>query len=370
MNILVTGYKGFIGKNLCFYLSDLNDYKLILANRDNFEEIIDKYASNLDFVFHLAGENRSDLNQSFIKNNVLNTKYLTEKLQSEGNDCPIVFTSSTQSIEDNIYGATKKEAEKIIINHSKKNNSQVFIFKLPNIFGKWAKPQYNSIVSTLICDLINNKKTQIWDGDKNLDLLYIDDVIHLLLECINNQRKKINIISDFNAFKTNVNYLYKILQSFHEDRKKIEFKLDFYDLERKLYSTYLSYLNIKECVFPLKSFADSRGSFTEFLKEPISGQISVFNAFPNIVRGDHFHHTKVERFVVVSGKALFTFKNIVNLEKFDLKVTGDNPQIVETFPGWNHSIKNMGKEKLSGIIWSNEVFNKEKPDTYVYKEKK
>lgn len=370
MNILITGYEGFIGKNLYFHLRYIKDYKLILANRENFEEIIDKYASKIDFVFHLAGENRSNLDQKFIQNNVLNTKYLTEKLQTKENDCPIVFTSSIQTIEDNIYGATKKEAEKIITNHSQKNNSQVFILKLPNIFGKWAKPQYNSIVSTLICNLINNEKTQIWDGDRNLDLLYIDDVIHLLLGCIGNKRTEIDIRSDFYTYKTNVNYLYKILQSFHKNRKKICFKLDFNDFQRKLYSTYLSYLNIEECVFPLKSFADNRGSFTEFLKEPICGQISVFTAFPNILRGDHFHHTKVERFVIVSGKALFTFKNIVNLDKFDLKVTGDYPQIVETLPGWNHSIKNMGNEKLSGIIWSNEVFNKDKPDTYVHKEKK
>ena len=370
MNILVTGYNGFLGKNLCLHLHSLVNCKLILANKENFEEVLDKNASKIDYVFHLAGENRSIEGQNFINNNVLNTKYLTKKLQSKKNNCPIVFTSSSQIINNSVYGKTKKEAEKILINHSKTNGSQVFILRLPNIFGKYARPQHNSIVASIIYNLINHKKIEIWDGDKDLDLLYIDDVIYFLLLCIKNQKVKLSIRSNFITHKTNVNHIYKTIKSFHVDRKKPKFKLDFNDFERELYSTYLSYLDIKECTFPLKSFADNRGSFTEFLKEPISGQISVFTAFPNILRGGHFHHTKVERFFVASGNALFTFKNVINSEKFDLKVTGDVPQIVETFPGWNHSIKNIGKEKLSGIIWSNEVFNKEKPDTYVYKEKK
>ena len=364
MNVLITGYDGFIGKNLCSHLNFLEGLNLILANRNNFEKVIDKFASKIDYVFHLAGENRSSQEEEFINNNVLNTNYLITSLKKHKNKAPIVFSSSSQSGQKTIYGETKYEAEKILVQHSKDNKSQVFIFKFPNIFGKWAKPQFNSVIATIINDLLNNKKTEIWNGDKSFELLYIDNVISLMLECIKDKKSKLIYIEDFVTIKTKVNIIYNKLKLFHANRKKEEFRLNFNEFEKVLYSTYLSYLDIEECTFSVNSFSDNRGSFTEFAKDPIKGQISVFTAHPGITRGNHFHHTKVERFLIFSGKALFTFKNIINSKIFKIVVNGNDPKIIETFPGWNHSIENIGMAELSGVIWANEVFDPDKPDTY------
>ena len=367
MNILITGCNGFIGKNLSSHLTYLTDSNLILANRHNFKKIVDEKASILDFIFHLAGENRSNEEQDFINNNVLNTEYLIKALQKNHNKCPIVFSSSSKSKEENFYGKTKYKAEQLLIQHSSHNASQVFIFRFPNIFGKWSKPRHNSVVSTLICDLLNKNKTEIWNGNEDLELLYIDKVISYLLDCLKDKKLQIIKKNDFETTKTTVNYIYKKLQFFHNDRKTEKFKLNFNEFDKNLYSTYLSFLKIEDCIFPIKSFVDHRGSFTEFIKGPLSGQVSVFTAFPNVERGNHFHHTKVERFLISSGTALFKFKNIINSMEYEKIVSGEQPHVVETFPGWNHSIKNIGATEVSGVIWSNEVYDPQKPDTYIKK---
>ena len=364
MNILITGYDGFIGKNLYSHLNLLEDIDLILANRHNYKNVIDKFVSKIDYVFHLAGENRSNKEEEFINNNVHNTSYLINALKKNKNKAPIVFSSSSQSGQNTIYGKTKYQAEQLLVKHSKDNKSQVFIFKFPNIFGKWAKPDFNSVIATIINDLLNNKKTEIWNGDKNFELLYIDNVISLMLECIKNKNTKLIYIEDFVTIKTKVNDIYNTLKLFHTNRKKEEFRLNFNAFEKALYATYLSYLDIEESIFSVNSFSDNRGSFIEFMKEPFKGQISVFTAYPGVIRGNHFHHTKVERFLIFSGTALFKFKHIINFKIFEVVVKANDPKIIETFPGWNHSIENIGTSEFSGVIWANEVFDPIKPDTY------
>ena len=364
-NILITGSNGFIGQNLCVHLEFIDNLKIIKCNKENFFKVLETNINNIDFVFHLAGTNRSKNENDYLKNNVYNTEYLTNCLHNANNKAPIIFTSSIQVGNNSIYSQTKKKAEDIILKHSKKNKSKISILRLPNVFGKWSKPNYNSYISTVINNVINNKKTDIWDGDKNIELLYIDDLIKILKKSIFNYDEFPLYFEKFNVEKDCPRNIYEKIYIFNQERESQCFKLNFNTFEKKLYSTFLSFLNIKKCIFPIKSNIDKRGDFIEFAKSPFIGQISGFYSNKKISRGNHFHHTKVERFLILSGKAKFTFKHILTGDIFEKIVSYDKPSIVETFPGWIHSIENIDKNLLSGVIWANEIFDKNKPDTYL-----
>lgn len=364
-NILITGSNGFIGQNLCAHLEFIDSLKIIRCDKDNFLKVMKNYINDIDFIFHLAGTNRSNNENDYLENNVHNTEFLTSCLQNANNKAPIIFTSSIQVINPSIYSQTKKKAEDILIKHSKKNQSKVSIFRLPNVFGKWSKPNYNSFISTVINNVINNKETDIWDGDKNIELLYIDDLIELLKKSIFDPNNLPTYLEDFFVEKDCPNNIHKKILTFNEERESQYFNLNFNALDKKLYSTYLSFLDIKKCIFPIKSNIDKRGNFIEFIRSPSIGQVSAFYSNINISRGNHFHHSKVERFLILSGKAKFNFKHLLTGDKFEKIVSYDKPCIVETFPGWIHSIHNEDNNLLSGVIWANEIFDKTKPDTYL-----
>lgn len=364
-NILITGSSGFIGQNLCAYLEFLDGIKIIRCNKDNFVKVLETNIKDIDFIFHLAGTNRSNYENDYLENNVNNTEFLTNFLQKANNKAPIIFASSVQVNNFSIYSQTKKKAEDILIKHSKKNKSKISIFRLPNVFGKWSKPNYNSFISTVINNVINNKTTDIWDGDKNIELLYIDDLIKLLEKSIFDYNEFPTYLEDFYIEKDCPNNIHKKILTFNRERQSQYFNLNLNSFDKKLYSTYLSFLEIKKCIFPIKSNVDKRGDFIEFVKSPLIGQVSGFYSNLNISRGNHFHHTKVERFLILSGKAKFNFKHFLTGDEFEKIVTYDKPSIVETFPGWIHTIHNVGNNLLSGVIWANEIFDKTRPDTYL-----
>ena len=362
--ILVTGADGFIGKNLCSHLSYVQDTKILKCYKNNFHQILENNINDIDFIYHLAGTNRSNLENDFKKNNVDNTDYLVACLKKFKNKAPIVYASTTKVNDKTIYALTKKKAEDILIEHSRINSSKISILRLPNIFGKWSKPNYNSFVSTVIYNIINNKKTSIWDGEKEIELFYIDDLIEILKNLFLGLMNFSQVLENFKVYRETPNNLLKIFTCFLQNRESKSFDLNFNEFEKKLYSTFISNLDIEKSFFFIESNKDKRGDFIEFLKSPLCGQVSGFYSKNQISRGDHFHHTKVERFLILSGKARFRFKNIISNEKYEKIISYTKPCIVETFPGWAHSIDNIGTSLLSGIIWSNEHFDKFKPDTY------
>ena len=277
----------------------------------------------------------------------------------------IFFSSTIQVKKNNKYGKSKKICEKILNNFSTKNKSKVIILRLPNLFGKWSKPNYNSVVSTFCYNASRNKTLNIIDPNYKLNLLYIDDLVDLLIKMKNQTYVKNKIIEKFKSIKKiSVSDLSKLILSFENNRKNFYINNLNKKFVRDLYSTYVSFLPKNKVQYKLKSNVDSRGSFLEFIKTNSNGQFSVFVAKKNQIRGHHFHHSKVEKFLVVSGKGEFYMKDISSKKKMKFLISGNDPTVIESIPGWQHYIKNTGSSNLIVLLWSNEVFNVNKPDTY------
>ena len=366
MRVIVTGSKGFIGKNLCIFLKE-NDHEVIEIHKDSSQKDIENSMLNADFIFHLAGSNRPKNNQEFDIINSGFTKNITSLVKNLNLSIPIVLASSTQAEGHSDYGKSKKKAEEIVQNYSKSTGAPNYIYRLPNVFGKWCKPNYNSFIATFCHNILNNIHVDIHDPKAEVSLLYIDDLCESFLNILENQPEQYGIQPLSNSYNTTVGEVAEILISFKSFNESLISQKVGTGLIRALYSTYLSFKTPADFSYSIQKHEDERGVFCEMLKTKDSGQFSFFTAHPGVTRGSHYHHTKNEKFLVVKGSALFKFENIDTAERFEITTNDSNPEIVETVPGWSHSITNVGKDKLFVILWANEIFDQAKPDTFAKK---
>ncbi|WP_026041419.1 capsular polysaccharide biosynthesis protein CapF [Virgibacillus halodenitrificans] len=365
MKILVTGAKGFVGKNLIAELRNRKFTDILEYSRETDQTLLDKYCKEADFVFHLAGVNRPKDQSEFMNGNYGFTSTLLETLKKHQNTCPILISSSIQAERDNPYGISKKAGEDLLFEYSKETGAKVLVYRLPNIFGKWCKPNYNSAVATFCHNVAHGLPINVNDSNVVMKLVYIDDVLD---EFINALSDKENIKEDFCEVPTvhtiTLGEIVDLIYSFKDSRRERAIPNMSNQFTKKLYSTYLSYLPEDQFSYDLKMNTDSRGSFTEFIKTPDRGQVSVNISKPGITKGNHWHHTKNEKFLVVSGKGVIRFRKIDSDEIIEYFVSGDKMEVVDIPTGYTHNIENLGDTDMVTIMWANEVFDPEKPDTY------
>jgi UDP-2-acetamido-2,6-beta-L-arabino-hexul-4-ose reductase len=363
MKVLITGADGFIAKNLKIHLSERKDIEVLSFTRDNDNAFLIEMVKQADFIFHLAGINRPKQIDGFKENQEL-THALCEALLVCNKKTPIVFTSSTQALLSNPYGESKSAAEDVLQVFSKRNASPVYIYQLPNVFGKWARPNYNSAVATFCYNITHDLPIEIHNPHAEISLVYVDDVIKEFLNVMNDHHINHESLIVDPIYKITVGKLAEQLYAFRDSRHSLITEPVGKGLIRALYSTYVSYLPPQSFSYTLPKYEDIRGVFVEILKTTDSGQISYFTAPSGVTRGGHYHHTKTEKFLVIKGKAQFRFKNIVSDEYYDLYTSGDTPTIVETVPGWSHDITNVGDDEMIVMLWANEIFDRVFPDTY------
>lgn len=364
MKILITGSDGFIAKNLIEHLKRDETLQLYLFSKKDSLNILETYVKEVDFIFHLAGVNRpKDINEFYEGNSNL-TKIIVNILKKEKKQTPILLSSSTQSDLNNDYGKSKKEAEKLLLDYSKETNTNIFIYKLPNVFGKWSKPNYNSVISTWCHNISHNQEIQINDEKVELNLVYVDDVVKSFIEQLKVQEIKDYYVEVKITYRKTLREIRDLLFSFRENRESLIIPNVASGFERALYATYLSYLSTDDFSYVLKGHKDDRGTFYEILKTLDSGQFSLSTTAPGITRGNHYHHTKNEKFLVVKGEALIEFRHIVTNEIISYEVSDKKMEIVEMIPGYTHNIKNTGNEEMILILWANETFDQNNPDTY------
>ncbi|MHC1714444.1 MAG: capsular polysaccharide biosynthesis protein CapF [Acidaminococcaceae bacterium] len=366
MKILVTGAKGFIGKNLIAELRNRNYQDILEYDIDTKEELIDTYCREADFVFHLAGVNRPKEQNDFMEGNFGFTSVLLDALKRNNNKCPIMLSSSTQAALNNPYGESKKAGEELLFNYSKETGAEVFVYRFPNVFGKWCRPNYNSAIATFCHNIANGLPIQVNDPEVILNLVYIDDVVNELINAIEGKaNKKDDGYSYVHTVHTvKLGETADLINSFRASREERSIPDMSNPFVKKLYSTYLSYLPKDKFSYPLKMNVDNRGSFTEIIRTSDRGQVSVNISKPGITKGNHWHNTKNEKFVVVSGKALIQFRKADSNEVIDYHVSGEKIEVVDIPVGYTHNIINEGDTDLVTIMWVNEVFDPEKPDTY------
>ena len=372
LNILITGANGFLGKNLLCRLNELNNFSISILTKSS--SLIDsrKKISEADFIFHLAGENRSERDADFIENNHLLTKLICGTLLESKKTTPVVFSSSTQvkEKEEGIYGKTKRLAEKELESLQKNNSNHIVILRLPGIFGKWSKPNYNSVVSTFCYKAANDEELEIHHRDTPLILCHVDDVIERLISILDDFSSKKEIISGIfefdKTYSITIKELASKIQGFSKNRETQILDKISSGFDKALYSTFLSYLPKSKYHYSIDKNSDDRGIFTEFLKSEHFGQISFFTINPGSTRGMHYHHQKIEKFLVLQGTGEFTFEDILTKERNVFVINEEDFKVIETIPGLSHSIKNISDEKLIVLAYANEVFDKLNPDTYHY----
>lgn len=361
MKVLVTGSNGFIGKNLKTHLQALDDVEVIDYDK---EDTIDKIKDNLaeiSFIFHLAGVNRPQTAEEFYQGNSDLTKQIVDLIKDK--NIPLLITSSIQATKDNDYGKSKKLAE----NYIKENLKNYYIFRLHNVFGKWARPNYNSVVATFCNNIAHDLPITINDEKTSLDLIYIDDICYEFINILKGQAptEKIEDYCYINPrYNVTLGYIAKRLYEFRDSMNSIYVPNTGDEFIKKLYSTYISYVPVEKTHVSAKKNVDERGSFTELVRTYDSGQFSVSFSKPGIVRGNHYHHTKLERFIVIKGKAKISFTSVIDGNHYELIVDDNDIQIVTIPVGYTHNIENIGNEEMILAIWCNELFDKDKPDTY------
>ena len=365
MNILITGGDGFIGKNLQQRLSNFPKIKLSKLTKNTNDKKSIKLVNEADIIFHFAGANRENKLINFKKKNFLFTKKLCEILKHKSKKTKVIFTSTIHVHKKNSYGISKKKSEEELIKLNKKN-IQLCIYRLTNIFGKWSKPFYNSVIATFCYQILNNKKIKIINNEK-INFIYIDDLINDFLNIIkvNNFKKIFREVSP--QKKISVKMLSKKLYFFNEKLKQSEIPIIKDDFDKKLYSTFLSFMDQNKAYYKVKRNEDQRGEFTELFKNKSIGQVSFFSINKNQTRGNHYHDTKTEKFFLIAGKVKFDFIDVITKKKYSMRLGKNNNRVVFTIPGWSHKIKNIGNEKAIFAVWANEKFDRKKPDTYYYK---
>lgn len=369
--ILVTGANGFIGKNLVVRLSELLNVTVIPFVRGDDVALLQHMVSQVDAIVHLAGENRPADESDFAQVNVGLTSELCDLIQQEsrstGRHIPLVLASSSQAERDNPYGRSKLAAEVSVEALAKATGNPCVIFRLPGVFGKWCKPNYNSVVATFCHNIARDLPIQINDPAANLRLVYVDDVVTAFLSAI-----EVSVSGCVNAqvepvYITTLGELANQIRAFDDCRSTLMTERVGTGFMRALYATYVSYLPNEKFSYHLTQHSDPRGVFVEMLKTPDSGQFSYFTAYPGVTRGGHYHHTKTEKFLVIKGEALFRFRHLLTNELIELRTNGRTPQVVDTIPGWTHDITNIGSDEMMVMLWANENFIREKPDTVARK---
>lgn len=366
MKVLVTGSDGFIGKNLIFRLQELG-IRVFTFTRKSKSHELSQIIPKIDFVVHLAGENRPKKTIDYEIINFELTSLICDHIKSSKKYIPIIFSSSTQAQLPTAYGKSKLKAESVLKKLHYNSKKLAYIYRLPGVFGKWCKPNYNSVVSTFCFNIINELPIKINDPSYELKLVYIDDVVDEFVNVILGKNKKLKNFKVKPEYKISLFKLSNIIKSFKDSRKSLVIDKVGNSLIGNLYSTYLSYLKPDEFTYPIPKHVDNRGIFAEVLKTKNSGQFSFFSAKPGITRGGHYHHSKTEKFIILQGKAKFCFKDILTLKTHEIIVTSDTLRVVETVPGWAHNITNIGSNDLIVMLWANEIFNTKIPDTYNYK---
>lgn len=364
MKVLVTGADGFIGKNLCLHLAERDGVELIRFTRDNSLEQLTELAVQADFVVHLAGINRPQDSQEFQQGNAELTQVLCDALQQSGRKTPVIVSSSIQAESDNAYGQSKRAAEQAVLGYRETTGAPVYVYRLPNVFGKWARPNYNSAVATFCHNISQGLPTQINDPAAMIRLVYVDDVIESFLQTMQGNAPESGFVSIAPEYSISVGALEQQIQAFKDSRDTLITDNVGTGLVRALYSTYVSYLKPEQFSYQVPKYGDQRGVFVEMLKTPEAGQFSFFTAHPGITRGGHYHHSKTEKFLVIKGKACFRFRHMLTDEFYELHTSGEQPEIVETVTGWTHDITNVGDDEMVVMLWANEIFDREKPDTY------
>ena len=368
MKILITGSSGFIGRNLTAELKSRNVHELFLYDVDTPEELLEHYTEQCDFVFHLAGINRPKDEAEFLEGNRDFTAVLLRKLKEHDNKAPILVSSSVQAELDNPYGRSKKAGGDLLIRYAEENNIDLFLYRLPNVFGKWSRPNYNSAVATFCHNIARGLPIQVNDPNTVLRLVYIDDV---LCEFINALEGKVIKEDGYCIIPTvhtvTLQTIVDLLHSFKESRSTLSVPNMRNAFEKALYSTYLSFLPEDGFSYMLKMNSDPRGSFTEIIRTAERGQFSVNISNPSITKGNHWHHTKNEKFVVVQGEGVIRFRKIGTEEVIEYKVSGSSIEVVDIPPGYTHNITNVGEGELVTFMWANEPFDPNNPDT-IYEE--
>lgn len=365
--ILVTGSRGFIGKNLVFRLRELREYDVIEFARGDSTEMLPRLILEADAIVHLAGANRPKDVEDF---NVVNrnlTEALCDAIKASGKHVPIILASSIQAEKDNLYGQSKRAAELAVEQLAIATGNPSIIYRLPGVFGKWCRPNYNSVVATFCNNIANNLPVQIGDPATPIHLIYIDDVVSEFISAITCIKEGLRWGKVEPEYSTTLGELSAQISAFKNCRTSLVSERVGINFTRALYATYVSYLPPKDFLYDLPRYGDERGVFVEMLKTPDTGQFSYFTAHPGITRGGHYHHSKTEKFLVIRGTAKFRFRHVLTNETFEILTSGDKPQIVETVPGWTHDVTNVGDHEMVVMLWANEIFDRDRPDTIACK---
>ena len=369
--ILITGANGFVGKNLQLHLSERKDVQVRCFTRANTVDELPALLNGADFVFHLAGVNRPQDPAAFVVGNAGLTQALCTALAqvaiTTGRKVPVVFASSIQAAQDNAYGQSKRAAEDALFALQHEYGVPVHVFRLPNVFGKWARPNYNSAVATFCHNTARGLPITVNDPAASLTLVYVDDVVQRFIHLLDGADAALDAAGFATVapqYSTTVGALAAQIQAFKESRNNLVTERVGTGLVRALYSTYVSYLPVEKFAYTVPQHGDARGVFVEMLKTPDCGQFSYFTAHPGITRGGHYHHSKTEKFLVIKGCARFKFRHMHTVETHTLDTSGEQAQVVETVPGWTHDITNIGSDELVVMLWANEIFDRERPDTF------
>ena len=371
MKVLITGAKGFVGTNLQLYLAERKDVQVVCFTRADVVIQLPALLQGVDFVFHLAGVNRPQDPQEFVSGNVDLTQALCHAVcamaEATGKKIPIVYTSSVQAGSGNNYGMSKRGAEDALLAAARSHQLPVHIFRLPNVFGKWCKPNYNSAVATFCHNIARGLPIQVNDPAAPVTLVYVDDVIERFVQLMDGADAAMDadgFATVGSQYSTTVGELARLVQAFKDSRGTLMTERVGTGLVRALYATYVSYLPVESFTYTVPQHGDPRGVFAEMLKTPDCGQLSYFKAHPGITRGGHYHHSKTEKFLVIKGQARFKFRHMLTGQMHELVTTGEKATIVETVPGWTHDITNIGSDEMIVMLWANEIFDPTHPDTY------
>jgi UDP-2-acetamido-2,6-beta-L-arabino-hexul-4-ose reductase len=367
--VLVTGANGFIGKNLCVRLSELKEIEIVTFSHTTPVEELPALLKNVEVIFHLAGVNRPQHPSELAEGNNEFTTHLCNAVRNAEQKISILYSSSKQATQSNEYGVSKAQAEAALKALADDGKTNVLAYRLPNVFGKWSRPNYNSAIATFCYNVVHSIPLTIHDENSPLQLVYVDDVVDEFISVMQERDSYLgfqykNISTNY---ETTVGEVARQIRAFPNNRETGIIDRVGTGLTRALYATYLSYLPPAEFKYGLQKHADPRGVFVEMLKTRDSGQFSFFTAYPGITRGGHYHHTKTEKFLVIKGKASFKFRHVVTDEFFELLTDADVLEVVETIPGWAHDITNIGEDEMVVMLWANEIFDRERPDTVGYK---
>ena len=363
--IVVTGSQGFVGRNLLLRLSELPRFEVVPLSRSSSDEDWRAAMGSADAVIHLAGVNRPSGSDQFADNPRL-SQQVVSLLSNGGRSVPVIYASSIRAEDDTAYGLSKKEAEDALLRYGEATGASVAVNRLPNVFGKWARPNYNSAVATFCHNIARDLPINYEDPAAPLNLLYIDDLMEAWIGLLD-QGMRAGFRTGFQTvepvYRNRVGDVAAAIRGFRDDRPLNRIADVGEGLTRALYATYISYLPVEEFGYPIQSHRDPRGAFSEMLKTRTSGQFSYFNALPGVTRGGHYHHTKTEKFLIVHGEALFRFRNMSTGETHELRTSHESPVVVQTIPGWAHDVTNIGNDIMVSLLWANEIFDADRPDT-------